>query len=248
MSDGQPIAYEAPPERYPFWSYGDLALFLGLSAPALLAGAVLVRIVIRALHLNVHSKAVELLPAQYVGIGFLFLFLCWVFKVQYRRPFWASLRWVRAPVSFTAAILFGCLLAFAVATIGALLKTPDIDTPMKELLSDWTSILLVALFAITLGPLCEELVFRGFMQPLLVRTAGPAAGIVLTAIPFGLLHLPQYAFSWRHGLLVTLASVGFGWMRQISGSTRASAIMHAAYNATFFVGYLGQGRGLPTTW
>jgi hypothetical protein len=119
---------------------------------------------------------------------------------------------------------------------------------MKQLLSDRTSVLLVAVFGITLGPLCEELAFRGFMQPLLVRSLGAAPGVILAAVPFGLLHLQQYGFSWRHGLLITAAGAGFGWMRHRSGSTRASTIMHAAYNTTFFLALLAQRKDLPHTW
>ena len=64
---------------------------------------------------------------------------------------------------------------------------------MQELLRDRLSIASIGFFAITLGPLCEELVFRGFLQPLLIRTFGVAAGILLCAVPFALLHGPQYA-------------------------------------------------------
>ena len=33
----------------------------------------------------------------------------------------------------------------------------------------------------------------------------------------------------------------------LTGSTRASTLMHAAYNSTFFVALLAQ-KDLPTTW
>jgi membrane protease YdiL (CAAX protease family) len=111
---------------------------------------------------------------------------------------------------------------------------------MKELLSDPVSIALIAVFGTTLGPVCEELVFRGFLQPLLVRSLGAVAGIFATAVPFGLLHLQQYGFSWRHGLLITCAGAAFGWMRHTTGSTRASTLMHAAYNGLFFLVLLTQ--------
>jgi hypothetical protein len=37
-------------------------------------------------------------------------------------------------------------------------------------------------------------------------------------------------------------------MRQITGSTRASSIMHASYNFLFFAALLAQGNKIPTTW
>ena len=70
-----------------------------------------------------------------------------------------------------------------------------------------------------MAPVCEELMFRGFLQPLLVRSLGAAAGILATALPFGLLHFQEYGNSWRHVLLISLSGVAFGWMRHATGST-----------------------------
>jgi membrane protease YdiL (CAAX protease family) len=142
----------------------------------------------------------------------------------------------------------GIATAFAVAITSIVLRTPNLPNPMTELLTGRVSILIVAAFGITLGPLAEELLFRGFLQPLMVRSLGTAAGILATAIPFGLLHLQQYGYSWRHGLMITLAGCAFGWMRHRTGSTRASTLMHAAYNALFFVALLAQRKELPHIW
>ena len=84
---------------------------------------------------------------------------------------------------------------------------------MTELMENRTAVLLMAIFGITAGPLCEELGFRGLLQPLLVRSLGAFPGIVLTAIPFGLLHFREYGNSLGYAALVSLAGVGFGWMR-----------------------------------
>ena len=55
---------------------------------------------------------------------------------------------------------------------------------------------------------------------------------------FALLHGPQYAWSWRHVLLIAVAGSAFGWWRVTHGSTGASALMHAGYNAVLVAGYL----------
>jgi membrane protease YdiL (CAAX protease family) len=245
----QPLLPElAPRERYPFWSYADLVVFFGLAFPCLLLGAFTVKLFLWIFHLRVHSQALQLVPAQFLGYGFLFFSLYVLLKTHYGRPFWPSLRWVRTRPGAGRAVLYGFVLAFGVALLGGVLRTPDIQTPMKDLLSDRSSILLIAVFAVTLGPLCEELAFRGFLQPVLVRSFGAIAGILLAAIPFGLLHLSQYGGSWRHGLLITMAGVGFGWMRQASGSTRAATIMHAAYNFIFFAAMFSQKGMIPRAW
>src|SRR5256885_2249784 len=77
----------------------------------------------------------------------------------------------------------------------------------------------VATLAVTLGPVSEELIFRGFLFPLLARTFGVVVAILGAALPFALLHGPQYAWSWRHILLVLLAGCAFGWVRHRTGST-----------------------------
>lgn len=247
MTPEQPAPQHAPQpaDTYPFWRYTDVLLFFGLGLPCIFAAQLLVRVFTLIFHLNIVDKGLLLIPAQFVGYGFLFLALYGIFKLQYDRPFWPSLGWVDFRLPLLPIVMLGAIVAFAVAGGAVLLRTPDVDTPMRELLSKRSSAILVALFATTLGPVCEELAFRGFMQPLLVRSFGPVRGIFLTALPFGLLHLEQNAFSWRHVVLITLAGAAFGGMRHFSGSTRASAWMHAAYNFTFCLAFFAAQRKLP---
>ncbi len=241
-----PSAETAPrtPENYPFWGYIDVAVFFSFA----LFGFGAVSLVLWALHPRVNTPAFVLLPAQCLIYAFPFLALYAILKLHYDQPFWQSLRWVRPQWGVPRTILYGFVLAFAIVLLGTALHTPDIQTPMKDLLADRSSVLLIAVFAVTLAPLSEELAFRGFLQPVLVRSFGAAGGVVLTAILFGLLHLPEYGESWRHGLLITMAGAGFGWMRQVSGSTRAAAIMHAAYNFIFFAALFAQRGKLPGPW
>jgi len=220
------------PENYPFWSYLDLAGFVIIALLALLVESLLATALLSVVH--VRKFWIEL-PAQLLLYGFLLWLLSVIFRRYYGRPFWQSLRWVPTGLSMPALLTCGVLLGFGVMAASVLLKTPDIDSPMKELLSDETSVILIAVFGTTLGPLCEEILFRGFLQPLLVRSLGAVPGVVMAAIPFGLLHLQQYGNSWRHVLLITLAGAAFGWMRYRTGSTKAAVIMHAAYNGVFFV-------------
>jgi len=109
---------------------------------------------------------------------------------------------------------------------------------MQELLNRESTLILVGVFSTTLGPLCEELAFRGFLMPLLAETFGVAIGIVLAALPFAVAHAPQYAHSWRHVALIGLAGVAFGWNRFRTGSTASTTFMHAAYNLVIFAGLL----------
>jgi membrane protease YdiL (CAAX protease family) len=108
------------------------------------------------------------------------------------------------------------------------------------MLENRPTLMLFAIFVVLLGPLCEELAFRGFLMPLLMRSLGPAAGIVGTGALFGCLHAPEYSWSWRHVLLITVAGSTFGWVRYRTGSTAASTFMHASYNLTQLAAFLAQ--------
>jgi membrane protease YdiL (CAAX protease family) len=242
----EPAPRQIEPE--PFWRLQDLALFAGLALPCFLAGALAARALAWLAGLDQKRRALALIPGQFLGYVLLFAALGYVFRATYGRPFWKSLRWVRPAIPPATAAALGCLLAIVTALLAALLRIPDTQTPMKELLSDRTSLLVVLLFGVTLGPLCEELAFRGVIQPVLARALGPAAGIVLQGLAFGALHLPQYGNSWRHGLLIALAGSAFGTVRHFSGSTVASTWMHCAYNMTLFAGFLAGGKDVPQGW
>lgn len=227
---------EPPPERYPFWSYTDVLVFAGAALPCLLLGYGAVNLLVRIMGWKVPSQAAVLLPAQ--GLGYLLLF--WVLSLMFRmygRPFWRSLGWVAPswPPGMVAGA--GLLAAIAVVLVGNLIQTPNTENEITKLMRDPASVLLMAVFGVLIAPMCEELAFRGFLQPLLVRSFGVVPGIVGAAIPFGILHFREYGNSWRHALLISMAGAAFGWMRQRTGSTLASTVMHAAYNALFFAAF-----------
>ena len=241
---------EAPPpepERYPFWGYPDLLVFAGLVIPSMLIGWAVVKAGMFLFHIHA-LRVSELLCEQFLGYGVLFGGLLLIFRLQYERPFWRSLGWTGASIPFLWNVICGLGAAFLVALIGYWIHTPNVSNPMTEMMQDRTSVILLATFGVTFGPLCEELAFRGFLQPLLVRSLGAVPGILAAAIPFGLLHFQEYGNSWRHAVLIALAGASFGWMRHATGSTRAAAIMHASYNALFFFVLFAQRGELPHMW
>jgi CAAX protease family protein len=241
----EPPSPPAPaPDAYPFWNYHDLFVFCGAAVTMYILLGLGVSAAVQLLHLQVRSKILVLLPGQLAMYAFVFVFLALLFRLQYGRPFWASLRWTRTSQGVFPALPAGVLAAFAIAYLGVALRTPDLNSPMRSLLSDPHALVLVGILGVSVGPLVEEIVFRGFMQPLFVRSLGATAGILLAGVLFGLLHLPEYGDSWRHGLLITAAGASFGWMRHRSGSTLAATLMHAAYNSTFFVALILQRKEL----
>jgi len=94
-----------------------------------------------------------------------------------------------------------------------------------------------------MGPVCEELAFRGFLLPWLARRIKPAPAVAVTAVLFAVLHGPEYAWSWRHVVLISVAGVAFGAVRLRTGSTAAAAVVHATYNLVFFAALVAQTGG-----
>ncbi|HXB73346.1 MAG TPA: type II CAAX endopeptidase family protein, partial [Candidatus Acidoferrales bacterium] len=230
-------------ERYPFWSYGDLILFAGLTIPCMLLGLGLVKLILWVFHIHSAVRVVELLPEQFLGYVFLFWMLLLIFRLEYDRPFWSSLAWTTTQLPWLWMVIAGISAAYIVAAVSNLFEMPAGGNPMMDLLSERTSLILMAIFGVAVAPLCEELAFRGFLQPLLVRSLGAIPGILLAAIPFGLLHFQEYGRSWRHVVLISLAGALFGWMRHATGSTMASTVMHAAYNSLGFFALFVQRKG-----
>jgi membrane protease YdiL (CAAX protease family) len=253
MADDQPPftwpdSSSEPRRGAPFWGYHDLFLFVGLAIAGILASSLLARVVVAVLHLRRPVGALEPLIAQLLLDLFVFLALGAIFRLQYDEPFWRSLGWAPLRISPVRIVVLGFATALGVAFAAVAIHLPAGENPMTRLLEDRTSVLLMAGFGVTLGPLFEELVFRGFLQPLVVRSLGAVPGILVAAVPFGVLHFWEYGKSWRHALLISAAGAAFGWMRQATGSTRASTLMHASYNALNFIALFAQKENLPQTW
>jgi hypothetical protein len=243
---GQPEA--GPPEKTPFWGYNDLLLFIGLAPVCLILGYTLVKIPLRILHIHPAVQVEEAIPEQLLGYLLLFGALGLIVRQGYDRPFWESLGWTNLRLPLGVIVCFGVLTGVIVVVASTLIRLPDKANPMTEMMNTRTAILLMTIFGTTVAPLCEELAFRGFLQPLLARSVGAAPAILLAAIPFGLLHYPEYGDSWRHALIISAAGVAFGAMRHFTGSTKAAVLMHASYNAFFFLVMFADVKDLPHSW
>ncbi len=77
----------------------------------------------------------------------------------------------------------------------------------------------------------EEFLFRGLIQNLLSGWLGGRAALGVTAVIFGLAHLPDP----RYAVLATLAGVAYGWVYAGTGKITASAVTHALVDAVWVV-------------
>jgi len=227
-------------QRYPFWHYSDLALFLGLAVPGLFVCLLIVTGIARVLPFGMPNRAVLGLYAQFLAYGAWLASLWLIFRARYDAPLAKSLAWIVPRRGLSLSVLLGPALAISVALLGRILNTPQIDDPFRKLLHGPLAISVLGISVVLLGPLLEELVFRGFVLPLLMRDLGVISGILATAIPFALLHGPQYSWQWQYVVLILLVGSTLGIVRYRTGSTLASALLHILYNATIFTGYLAE--------
>lgn len=248
MIPPEPPAVETPAARHVmpvFWDYKDIALFLVLSFTSLLAAQFLMIVP----PLRYLPTPFKLFGAQMVWYILSFGNMYLILLTRYGQAFWRALGWKLPPIrQALGSLLAGPMLAVGLGVIGTLLRTPQLQLPFQQLLEGAGIIVLFAMLVVVIGPVCEELAFRGFFLPKLAQSFGPVAGILVTGLLFGLLHGLEYP-DWRYVLLISLAGILFGWTRYRTGSTITSALMHGAFNATQFAGLLAaqmqQQNGAP---
>ena len=233
------------PERVPFWGYLDLLMVIGL----LVASIAIILLVVGAFvfmypALRDHQGPL-LLPTQFALYAFLYLSFRLIFGLKYGQPVFASLGWRRSKFNLATAAVGGVLLAFLVSALAYLLHTPQVPSPVESLMGSPALLAVFGVMAVTVAPLFEELLFRGFIQPLLSRTFGVAAGILITAVMFGSLHAPEYSFAWQYAVAVSLVGAVLGWVRFASNSIIPSTVMHGSYNAVFVIA-LAVSKWTPT--
>jgi membrane protease YdiL (CAAX protease family) len=230
---------QPPVPRVPFWDYSDFLLF-ALLVVASLAVSILVGVASTKISISIRQLLVQVLwyALSFGALKALLLF-------RYDQPFWQSLGWRPIPfLGAAGAMLVGPLLTLSVGLLGSALRTPEINLPFGDMLGSTGTTVLLGVLVVILGPIAEELAFRGFLMPLLIRSLGAAGGIVLTGIIFGSSHGYEYRWSWQYMLLISLVGCVFGWAKYKTKSTVASALMHSTFNLTQFAAFLVQQRSI----
>ena len=227
----------AEPDR-PFWGFAEVFLVLAIF---LAGGATVVGVAVHYLHApeesGLWSVLEEATAYALVFIGMKFMFL------RYGKGMLESLGWTKlGPFKPLHLAATGLGLVVIVTILEYALRTPDVETPFTRLLEDPASRIAIALFAVTVGPMVEELLFRGFLQPVLIGVWGVLPGILVTSALFGAAHLIQNANMWQSGVLIMFVGFVLGTVRHLTGSTKASTIVHIAYNSLPFLGLLVSGN------
>lgn len=134
---------------------------------------------------------------------------------------------------WAAAILSGTLGALVVYGIAA------VNHVSLGLSANWSLIVL----HLSLGPILEELVFRGYLFTLLqvlqrrasVQIDSRWPTILISSATFAAMHFTPTGHAALQFLCIAAMGVVYGWIRSHSSSTAAAALAHATYNSTLYL-------------
>ncbi len=234
-----------PPAPREIWGLSDLLLFVVFIPFALLALTLVVLVgyaVLRPFagwHVPVdlvQKHPVFLLILQCVFYVFILGFLFLLAKFQHQQPFWKSLGWKKPRARQVAGYLMGGG-GLAVAVSLALRVLPDArDFPLEELFNSRVASYAIGVFAISVAPVVEELVFRGLLFAILERAAGMRVAVAATAVLFAGLHVQEYWPAWHHMFMILVVGLVFSLARGTTGSLTPSIILHIGYNSLIMTG------------
>lgn len=263
----QPVTVPVPPAFRRVPHLGHAALLFALLGAGLFCSAIFMLVSmhyglfgIRTIEQIKHSLGFNL-GAMVIVYVVAFIPAAAAFPYLWGRGVLSGLQW-NAPA---ARRLWPWLAACGVACFGVTLACKSIfhfpdHTPMEDLLRTPADMWLMLVFAVTLAPLCEELIFRGVLLPAFSTAADWTAekltrrpprpllsnghpqwsiaamgfGSVLVSIIFALYHSFQNANALGPLILIFSVSVILCAVRLGTRSVAASTLTHATYNFTLF--------------
>jgi len=200
------------------WDYTDICVFL-ICVVAL--GAFL-QLAIPLHILPPHALRQPAALLQAIVLVWVILALYVTLKTRRGGAIWRALGWTLPSRRYLlGAILAGILWGRLVSLVAQ---------STRHNLPPHVPLKLLAL-AVTLGPVTEESFFRGCLLPLVARTSGVPAAVILTALVFAFFHQPLTLLQCA---CFAVSGILYGGVRVASGSTTSAALMHCAYNLTLF--------------
>ena len=160
--------------------------------------------------------------------AFVFILAAWV-MVRWRKP-----GALRGPVRPTAALVWGAgsaLVAFVGSTLvggGLHLTGWEVEEQawIQALMADRSALLMLMPWLVLLGPISEEVFFRGYVFRRLFSSAGPRAAYLVSALLFAVIHWHPVGFP-----MYTVIGLVFCWVYQRTGNLWAPVFGHVIYNA-----------------
>jgi membrane protease YdiL (CAAX protease family) len=252
-----PIFQQYPEDLRVPWSWLDLLILVGIAVIGTLLSSVILVGVFATLGMtpatlqdSPNLKSLFLIVNQALISLFLLAYLAIHIHAHFQMPFWRTSGWrplqtgtIPRRIVYLSLILGGFSLSLLVQLVSAALQTKA-KLPIQEYFQDPRSALLLMLMSVLLAPLVEETIFRGYIYPVLARSLGVGAGVVITGTLFGLLHAPQLWGGWGQILLLIGVGIIFTAARALSRTVVASYILHVSYNSFLFIAFLVASHGL----
>jgi hypothetical protein len=249
-----------PPKPRFIPNIGHVLVFILLIFPALIGGYLVALFSIYATHPHVRIPvlmqqigrnviyAISMQAAIYIVLWAL---AALVFTLWWDRPFLKGIHW-----NFSTALRWSLALAalgvitgLGITLAGNFLPMPKAPPILEDLTKSAAGAWTLMAFGVTLA--------RGFLLPSLinvfrwlqrkqvigegaVRTFGIPLSILLTSIPFALMHAEQVSNSWGPVLLIGCVSIILCIVRIATDSVAAGVVLHVCYNLTLFSGLLIQ--------
>jgi membrane protease YdiL (CAAX protease family) len=265
----EPAPAPPPPKLIP--NIGHSLVFFALLLPAFIGAWIITFVVLRLVFHTAPTQAVILqvghevsyaITAQAIAYGIQWTLAALVFSLWWGRSMLRGVQW-NAPAAgrlILRLVLLGVATGLVITLGGNFLPMPKAPPILKDITNSRAGAWMLLAFGVTLAPLTEELAFRGFLLPSLVnifrwaqrkgsmsessvRTVGIPVAILLTSIPFAMVHAEQVSGSWGPLLLIGMVSVVLCIVRLATDSVACGFVVHACYNLTLFAGLLVQTDG-----
>ncbi|MFZ3214691.1 MAG: CPBP family glutamic-type intramembrane protease [Candidatus Acidiferrales bacterium] len=179
----------------------------------------------------------------------LLAYLALQMRLRFRAPFWRSIGWRRLQTgalpraaAYLGLILSGFLLAVLVSVSSSAFNTKT-TMPIEHFFQDRRSALLLMSLGVLLAPVLEETIFRGYIYPVVARSFGVNAGILLTGTLFGLLHASQLWGGWAQIALLVVVGIVFTYARARTHTVVTSYLLHVSYNSSLFLAFIVASHG-----
>ena len=243
MSQYELIAEPAPLQSPP-WSWWDLVKAVLL----IFAGIILLGLFIASITLITGSRVSRTgklssapLFAAATGVYCFVVLAVYLFAVRRAHGSWAEVGlrrfawgWLAMAPLLTAMEFTG--MAFINTQLvrrvtGEPFENPQIETITGGMRLTSLDLVLLLILVAVIAPIAEELLFRGMLYPVLRRSWGVTAAVIVSALIFGLVHFIPI-------LIPGLVFVGLilGWVRERSGSVVPGIVIHALQNSIVMLG------------
>ena len=251
-----PTLRQVPDDLRVPWGWWDLLLLVVIGFAGFLVSSLLVLTAFLAVGITmnqiknsiVDQGLFSVIATCLISIALLAYLLAQM-RLRFNLPAWHALGWrslrtgqVPHRAAYLGLILSGFLLSLVVAASSSLFTTKT-KMPIEQFLQDRRSALLLLILSVTLAPLFEETIFRGYIYPVVARSFGVPIGILFTGTIFGLLHSAQLGNSWPQVGLLIFVGIVFTYARARSGTVLASYLLHVSYNSFLFLSFLVASHG-----